>query len=80
MSSTLLAGLLFALLIGASASIFLLQQRLNRHRVDAAGLTERLGAKERELAQLAAEHVAIKQELTHNTAELQSKRDRKSVV
>ena len=75
MSSALLAGLLFALLIVASASILLLQQRLNRHRVDAAGLTERLGAKERELAHLTAEHAAIKQELTNNTAELQSNRE-----
>ncbi len=75
MSSTLLAGSLFVLLIVAAASIFLLQQRLNRHRVDVAGLTERLGAKERELAHLAAEHAAIKQEQAQNTAELQSKRE-----
>lgn len=75
MSSTLLGGLLFALLIVAAASIIMLQQRLNRHRVEAAGLTERLGAKERELEQLTAEHAAIKQELASKTAELQSRRE-----
>lgn len=75
MSSTLLAGLLFTFLIGAAVLTFILQQKLNRQRVDAAGLTERLGAKERELEQLLAEHGATRQELADSVAALQSKRE-----